>query len=356
VTAQGSISSLNVVEPGAPFYRPLQVLTLNTGAGDSPCAGAPDSGLIIQAPRIETRSELIVNGVTLRLASTVFLQVSDDLMIVNALEGQTEIQSGGLSQPVPPGSRVQIDLSGDDAPSHPEPYVVDDLLALPIRDLDRRLAIRPALSPDEIEAALHGELPAELLDDSFPPDACTLTASNRMNVRGGPASFYEVIRELASGESVYPVFQTSEANGTIWWQLSTDGWVRADLVQQSGNCTDIPYTNFVSRPPSYNTLFLDGCTTSNGPIHDGQRVEMIFTVGSWPTYEEAVSARWADPGSIMVNTRRLYVRWTWPEKVQEERWYRRIRGYWIAEPGSYTITGERLHVYFSCDITVGFGN
>ena len=80
----------------------------------------------------------------------------------------------------------------------------------------------------------------------------------------GPGLSFEVINTIHQGARVRPILRVTDANGIEWWQLPNSNWVRAAAVEVQGICRDIPVTTYV-RPPSYNTLSLETCETTNGP-------------------------------------------------------------------------------------------
>jgi uncharacterized protein YraI len=357
VQAGGDIRSLDVIDPDAPFYRPMQAFKLQTAESDAPCPGAPSSGLIIQAPNIKTPVELVINGVQLRLTATAFIQAAPgENMIINVLDGYAEVEANASKQIVPAGARLQVPLDENLMPSgdipSAEPYDTADLQSLPLNDLERRVTVRPPLTPEGIVEALRN--PTGETTVTVSQQYCRLKASGKTNLRGGPGTYFEVIGELRAGDTVYPVYQTQDADKNTWWQLYSGGWVRSDFIRPVGECGQIPYIEYVNRPPQTNVLHLDGCTTDNGPLRNGQYVQITFSVGGWASYAEAEQAFGIDPGKITLNNRPLRLRYSAIERVAPERYYRTIIGRWKAKGGSYHIVGERQHVVFSCDLTIPF--
>jgi hypothetical protein len=152
-------NTLAVVETDKSRFGPMQSFYFKTGIGDSLCAEAPDSGIIIQTPHGAGTVELTANGVNIALGSTVYLQTADDSMTVAVVEGQATITAQGVSQLVPAGSvsSVPLDENGiaDEAPQFPQPYDIDALSTLPIAsNLPQTVEITPPLSETEIEAEI----------------------------------------------------------------------------------------------------------------------------------------------------------------------------------------------------------
>ena len=88
------IATLDVVDESTPYFRPFQVMTLSTGVDDAPCEGASNSGVLIQTPNTFTPVEVTVNGVTLHLAATIYVQAqAGESMVINVLDGQVEVEA-----------------------------------------------------------------------------------------------------------------------------------------------------------------------------------------------------------------------------------------------------------------------
>jgi uncharacterized protein YgiM (DUF1202 family) len=136
VAVDGDISTLTLVDPLALIPPPssIQAFYFKSGAGDSPCAEAPN-GLLIQSPADAERVQLTINGANLTIGSTVFLQTPEgnaDEMVVSTLAGLVQIEADGVQQTVIQGAEVSVPLdeNGDasGAPSAPQPYDADFLM------------------------------------------------------------------------------------------------------------------------------------------------------------------------------------------------------------------------------------
>jgi hypothetical protein len=163
-----------------------------------------------------------------------------------------------------------------------------------------------------------------------------------------------VVNEIRSGARVDPVFQVTDANGDIWWQLRNGNWIQAEVVETAGNCDEVPVTNFVPAP-MYNELSLETCETTNGPLRAGQYVEITFVPPAWRTYNDAYIAPQVDPGQITVDSAPLYVYASDVIEIAEERYIRVFEAYWEASAGSHRIVGERLSYIITCNVTVPVG-
>jgi hypothetical protein len=162
VTTTGDINSLDVVDtsgiPVAVRYSPMQAFAFRSGVADAPCAGAPESGILVQSPAGAERITLFVNGAELALTGTAFLQAQPGgEMVINVVEGVSRVTVSTLSQVAPAGTRVRLSLDSNGAasgaPSEPEPYDTTSLYTLPALVIQREIAISPALSPEQITLA-----------------------------------------------------------------------------------------------------------------------------------------------------------------------------------------------------------
>lgn len=70
--------------------------------------------------------------------------------------------------------------------------------------------------------------------------ACTVTGRNT-RVRAGAGTDFDQVGSLPQGQSAAVIGQTTDANGFTWYQID-QGWVRADVVTLSGNCSAVPMT------------------------------------------------------------------------------------------------------------------
>ncbi|MDX1993876.1 MAG: SH3 domain-containing protein [bacterium] len=369
MTADGDVNALDVVAVDSPVLTPFQSFTLRTGTSDALCATAPNSGAIIQTPGdAEENVELFINCVTLRLNGTAFIQsrATDErlpgVMTVNVIDGRAEVVAREVAQVIPAGARARVpldeDLNVDGTPSLAEPYVEGELQALPVNNLPARLVVPAPLTPDAIaDFLVRDSAPSA---DAPPPSTtrtdttCRRTTERLVDLTAGPGSFYEVVNNLPEGSRVTPVYQTTDAEGRVWWQLRNGNWIPADRVQEEGACQPVPVLTVVN-PPRSNGLALEGCFTDNGPIRDGQRVEIRFIDGGWETREEAFEAPNIDPGSITINgVSAGYVHAGSPFQVNG-KYFRYFSVTWSATTGTYRIVGDRLTYTISCNITVPVG-
>lgn len=158
LTIDGDMQMLDVIQPSAPVFGPMQAFYFQTGEDDAPCAEAPDSGILIQTPQGAGRITLSVNDVDIQLGSTAYLQAqASGEMTVNILEGQARVEANGSAQFVPAGTRVRVpldaNLNASGVPTPPEPYDGVRLAVLPIGNLEQTITITEPLTLAQIQAA-----------------------------------------------------------------------------------------------------------------------------------------------------------------------------------------------------------
>jgi hypothetical protein len=81
---------------------------------------------------------------------------------------------------------------------------------------------------------------SETSRESQSETGCTVSASSTINQRSGPGTNFDVSGSLTGGSSVAVEGQTTGADGSTWYRLTTGAWVRSDLVTASAACADVP--------------------------------------------------------------------------------------------------------------------
>ncbi len=153
----GDVNTLDIVDSsGAPIairYNAVQSFTFRSG--DAPCAGAPESGILLQTP-----AEVIfsINGVEIVLNGAAFVEAQPGgEMTVSALDGLVRAGASGTAHVMLPGTQVRIPLDANRSPSglpaEPEPYNLVAVQMLPIANLERAVTIAPSLTPEAIAAS-----------------------------------------------------------------------------------------------------------------------------------------------------------------------------------------------------------
>ncbi len=345
ISTTENLASLTVADGDTVFLHPFQSMTIATASDDARCAGTPESGVLIQSPNLDTPVHFSVNGVGLSLAGTVFIQ-GDNAEHMSVLDGELLVDS----QYVPAGARWnQGAVEGFDRA---------ELAPLPINNLPVRFVLPQPLDAAEIAAA-----EADYIARNTPPtptpaatavdNVCRYFVRRPVDLRAGPGESFEIVNSLSADRRVVPILSVRDANGAVWYQLQGSNWILASAVEQTGICDEIPTSPASSAPPPRtNHLSLETCESSNGPIRAGQTVTIDFVPPAFMTLADAVNATQFDPGRIMVENQRLRVRVSQPERIANERYVRVWSATWIAEAGTYRISGDRLDYEVLCDITV----
>jgi hypothetical protein len=190
-------------------------------------------------------------------------------------------------------------------------------------------------------------------------DACHRSLARDTTVWAGPGEDFEVLAELEAGTVITPVLATMDPLGEMWWQLENSGWVVLSSVSERGNCSgqEVPGVVRVPPPPT-NTYSLERCESFNGPVRVGQRVTFEFIPPAWDNYGAALEAVRTDPGRVIINFDHYRANASDPFPLGtnvdplEDRYLRRFTLVWVAQPGTYRVTGDWLTYEPNCDLTV----
>jgi hypothetical protein len=262
LNVRGDVNTLPVVQPGAPVFGPMQAFTFVSGVGDSPCAGAPDSGLLIQTPKGRGLVKLEVNGVKIELGSTVYLQAQPgDSLYVTVIEGQAEITAANQAQVVPAGtvSTVPLDSSGQasGAPTYPQPYDTETLDSLPLDVLPIETTLAAPPEADDVdEAVAESEQTMNVQPVASQnegqniitgPEGCNMTPAGgeSINVYLAPSRSATVVAELAPGAGLHLMNKTTIGwYHTTWFEANNvEAWVAVEDVTLYGPCDSVPLVN-----------------------------------------------------------------------------------------------------------------
>ncbi len=170
LTITAGIDNLDVVEPGAPHYGPMQAFYFQSGAQDAVCQEAPDSGLLIQTPEGVGEVTLLINEVNIQLGSTVYFQAQPGKdMTVRVVEGSARVGAAGKAYRAIAGSQITVPLNENlepaGPPNPPAAYDMTDVETLPVSNLERPISIEPPATPEAIEAT---QTPIEIGPDGNP--------------------------------------------------------------------------------------------------------------------------------------------------------------------------------------------
>lgn len=353
VVSDGDVHALAVVDESTPLFRPYEITRLTSSADFSGCDGALRAGLLLQTPNVEEVVTITINDLFFSFAGTFFLRGEGENITIDVLEGSAE--TGEVY--IPAGARYV----GGEA----QGYDLSPLAGLPLNNLPRRTAAAEPLTADalaELIEAHHAEveLASAPTPDATPDNRCRRQTTRTTRLWGGPGEFYEVINELPAGRYLRPILQTTDPDGEIWWQLHDSNWIRARLIEETGECEDVQIADRVP-PPRENTLSLETCKTTNGPLRVGQYVRIEFTPAAFNNWGEARDAPRIDPGRIKVGSRTYRTDATEPVMIGsvndrfEDRYVRTFYIYWTAVAGTFRIEGTRLHYTPICSVTVPVG-
>lgn len=351
-----SLNELNIVEIESPIQRPFEYFDVQSGI-DSLCEGALPSGLLIQTANTSDAIRFVINDVAISIAGTVFIQ-ADSLYRIHTLQGLSVVEVDERLVVIPEGARLFY--ATDEMRSMiVEPYEVDSLAGLPLALLPKSLRLASPATPESIaEAQTNYHRAAEAIAEPTPlsdESLCQRVVVRDAMLYAGAGDFYEAINPISAGTSINPIRQTTDPNGNVWWQLQNSNWILASLVQQTGDCDEVPPADIIP-PPATNTLSLETCETTNGPLRVGQLVTIEFIPPPFANLGEAQQARIIDPGYITVGSRRYRATADSPIRLDtvgdEDRYIRRFYIEWIAVAGTHRIVGSRLTYSPICTITV----
>lgn len=215
---------------------PFRDLTLVSGINDSPCEGVPESGILLQSPE-ESALTLRINGQTLSLDGTVFVQAEDEnVLMVSLMDGTATISSDDTEIALTAGERYD---SGADI--RILSYDYDRVESLPYELLEREVIIESHWL-DVLIPATDQPL-AGLTTES----ACTIAVGEAVTVRVGPGTDYQRRGSLLAGQSANPTGRAVGSNGRVWWRITGGAWVANDVVVIGGNCNAVPQVEVVPR-------------------------------------------------------------------------------------------------------------
>ncbi len=157
----GDVNTLTVIDPNVPQYRPMQAFRFHSTQVDAGCAGAPQSGILIQTPEGAGRVLLSINNVNVRIGSTAFVQaIEGGLLTFHLLDGSALIDGEGGSVLIPAGTRATVPLNGDGlamgVPNGPFPYDEAAIANLPLALLPTAITVTPSLTREQIETLRTG--------------------------------------------------------------------------------------------------------------------------------------------------------------------------------------------------------
>ncbi len=237
------LSLLQVLDDGseiADIYAPMQTIKLHTELEDSPCKGAPDSGLLLQTPA-DISTKLVVSGAELNIMGTLLLQTTTDgKTVLSTLEGEVFYADG---RRLKPAQRMEYGYQGDtikyDAPSE---YDFANARYLPLVLLPREFEL-----PFSLGGVIFPFTPGTGFLQTFTADSpCVSAWTADVNLRGGPGTNYPIRRGVTGGFYGNPEARAIGSDGAVWWRLVEGVWIAADNTFAAGSCGTLP---LVAPPP-----------------------------------------------------------------------------------------------------------
>jgi len=228
---------LEVLSPDAPGsdgvypYGPMQAIHFRSGIDDSPCYGAPDSGLLAQTPDGVFGLRLEVNGAPLVFTGTLWLQTQPSgATVVSVLEGELLYGAGATLKA---GERMQYGYQADTIVyGEPEAYYYARARYLPLPLLPREFELVFSLG-----GVIKPFTPGTGFLTTIPVDAaCTVAWSVDVNLRAGPGTDYPIRQGVPGGFYANPDGRAVGSDQRVWWRLADGIWIAVDNTFTAGAC------------------------------------------------------------------------------------------------------------------------
>lgn len=241
-----------------------------TGIGQSNCAEAPDSGIMVRTPEGLAQVTLNINEVEITMGSTAFIQATaQDGMTVTMLDGTARVTAMDVSQVASFSQKINIPLQQDDqqnlipsAPPSPaeswdaaeiaKAFVVYSALnrieTAPVENTSTPIST-PTLLPTATMIPTNTALPTFTftpLPTNTPQPCVISTTRDDVIIRVGPGTNRGTFIFL---EPSIQVFVTGKkiVQEEIWWRLEksqvtsrpnsvNEVWVAESDVAESGDC------------------------------------------------------------------------------------------------------------------------
>lgn len=346
---QGDVMMLPVIATDTPYRRPFEIMTIRTDDSAALCGDAAANGVLLQTPNPTDALPITINGESVEVAGTVFIEADAATTQYTVIEGGVEING----QFAPAGTRIDTDKL------EAVPYARERLLALPGNNLPVRVQVPEPATAEEIAAIIEERNTPAITPTPRPTvvvNICQYSAFRDSDLYSGPGFNYATTNVVAAGDALNPVLQNTDASGEVWYQLENSSWIAAENIKAEGECEPIPITDFFSAPET-NVLKMETCEAQNGPLRDGQAVTIEFRPPAADNYGEMRDALNTDPGRVTVESESLRVRATEPILIASdpERWARIYSARWEAKAGTYRIEARRLDYVLLCSVTVRGG-
>jgi uncharacterized protein YraI len=239
------LSLLPVMAADAPapevLLAPMQAFRFRSAFEDASCLGAPDSGLLLQAPDGVTNVRVVVNGAELIFGGTLYLQTTNEgRTVLTVLEGGAVYADG---ETLETGERLTYGYQGETvAYDAPEDYNFARARYLPLQLLPREFELTFSLG-----GLLYPFTPGTGFLTTIAADArCTVAWSVDVNLRSGPGTAYPIRHGVAAGFYGYPDARALDSEGRMWWRLAEAVWLAVDNTAGAGACDQVP---IIEAPP-----------------------------------------------------------------------------------------------------------
>ena len=230
------------------LIAPMQAFDFQSGISDATCDGVPSSGILLQASGDDNAPiEFYINGVTLQLDGTAYLQTQPEAgMLVHVTDGTAQLFASEGQQKIEAGyvSRVLLDVDEDDnfypidVPSIPLVYDYQELINLPIDLLSSPSRVGIDVYTLITPRPIGGESPIAGMALDAP---CKFTVGQTgANIRSEPSPSGSIIGVMGYRESAKPIGRTIGAGSYPWWKLADGAWVRVDTTVTGGDCASVP--------------------------------------------------------------------------------------------------------------------
>jgi len=182
----GDVTIQNLAKEG---QKPMQAFYLTTGIGNSNCAEAPESGLMVQTPSGVKEVAFNVNGVDVEMGSTVIFQAEPGKqMRIKTIEGKARLTIHKKIFSVVQGSQFIAAVNAQNQVVDEGtlvPYEEQETQSLPVstNTLDRQVVPAPPLTVNQIQEVQQRQQAGQLLcsDDAgsyLPPCTKPLVDAN----------------------------------------------------------------------------------------------------------------------------------------------------------------------------------
>jgi hypothetical protein len=225
--------------PGPPYVPSMQAFNLVSGIDDAPCSGAPESGLLVQAPDVQPSALLVVNGLNISFDGTLFLQAQPDVgMVISVLERTALLGINDDLTGFETGERIIVPFNGqtvDFYHSEREVYHYAAARNLPSLYLLPRAFELPFSTGGLLTPYIEGVLASVTADDP-----CTIAWTVDVNLRAGPGTDFPIRQGVEANYVAHPDARASGTDGFLWWRLAPDIWLNAENTIAAGTCGTLP--------------------------------------------------------------------------------------------------------------------